>query len=475
MASNRVTFGEWLPDQPGVIGALTNARNVYPRLTGYGPFPSEASYSGNASETLNSIVAARSTAGTTQVFAGGNSKLFKVNATTLELDNVSATTYSTTTKWRYTQFGNALIAANGANTLQVYDLTTTGNFATLSSAAPKAKYVTVVRDFVVSASTTANPFRVQWSGINDETVWTTTSTSQSDFQDIPDGGNIQGITGGEFGLVLMERSIVRMSYVGTPLIFQFDNIARNLGCYEPNSIVQWQGITYFLADDGFYSCNGQQIVPIGAEKVNRTFFDDLEESLFESISTAVDPTRNLIMWCYPSVSTGYRILVYHVSTQKWSYATTTVNGIATSATLSATMESLDSYSTSIDALESSLDARIWMGGKVNLVGYQNSKIVTFTGQAKTATIETSDLETSNNKSMITLARPLVDNGSGSVAIASRQLLSETPVFGSYRAADSEGRIGIRSLGRFHRLSLQPSGEWTSAIGIDVEMQSAGMR
>jgi hypothetical protein len=81
---------------------------------------------------------------------------------------------------------------------------------------------------------------------------------------------VQGVTGGEFGLVLTERSIYRMSYVGTPAIFQFDNISRNLGCFEPNSIVQYQGITYFLGDDGFYACDGTQIIPIGAEKVTCT-------------------------------------------------------------------------------------------------------------------------------------------------------------------------------------------------------------
>jgi hypothetical protein len=80
---------------------------------------------------------------------------------------------------------------------------------------------------------------------------------KSDNQIIPDGGEVRGITGGEFGLILLEKSIVRMSYVGSPIIFQFDNIARNLGCYESNSVAQWQGVTYWLADDGFYACNGE--------------------------------------------------------------------------------------------------------------------------------------------------------------------------------------------------------------------------
>jgi hypothetical protein len=476
MAISRVNFGEWLPDQPGVIGALTNARNVYPRLTGYGPFPQEENYSEDASENLNNVVAAQNTSGVTQVFAGGSSKLFKLDTNDFTLDDVSATTYDSTTKWRFTQYGNKLIAANGANTLQAYDLTTTGNFANLASDAPKAKFVTVVRDFVVSAHLPTNKFRVQWSGIGNETTWAASATTQADSQDIPDGGNIQGITGGEFGLVLLERSIVRMSYIGSPLIFQFDNIARNLGCYEPNSVIQWQGITYFLADNGFYACDGTAVSAIGAEKVNRTFYKDLEESRLSEMSAAVDPERNLVMWGYPSINDDYRILVYHIDTKRWSYVVTTANGIASSSTPAITMEGLDNFSTSLDALGSSLDSRVWLGGKLSLAGYDGAKIITFSGSPKTGQIDTSDLETGERKSMITLAKPIVDNGSGSVAIATRQLLNETPTFGSYAAADSENRVGLRSLGRYHRLSVQPTGtEWSSAIGVEIEVQPAGMR
>jgi hypothetical protein len=39
----RINFGEWLPDQPSVIGALTEATNVYPVQNGYAPMPSAVS------------------------------------------------------------------------------------------------------------------------------------------------------------------------------------------------------------------------------------------------------------------------------------------------------------------------------------------------------------------------------------------------------------------------------------------------
>ena len=475
MATNRITFGEWLPDQPGVIGALTKAENVFPKAVGYGPFPNSVAFSGDASEDLNSVVAARDINGTTKVFAGGSTKLFLLDSADLSLGDISGTTYSSSNDWKFTQFGNSLIAANGAQKLQYYDLTTTDNFTDIDAGAPTARFVTVVRDFVVTGWQPDNNNRVQWSGINDPTTWSSSGVTQSDFQDVPDGGQIQGVTGGEFGLVLLERSIVRMSYVGTPFVFQFDNISRNLGCYEPNSVVQWQGVTYFLGDDGFYACDGQNVVGIGAEKVDRFFFNDASEASFPEMSAAVDPIRNLVMWGYRNSGDIYRILVYHVNTKRWSYIDTVINRLGSYSTPAITLEGIDTYSASIDALTITLDSRFWQGGKLLLGGVTGAQIVTFSGSDKTATIETSDLENTGQASMITLARPMIDNGSASVGIASRNSLNDAVNFGSQNSPSAENRVGLRSYGRYHRLRVIPTGNWTTAIGVDIEIQPAGNR
>jgi hypothetical protein len=475
MAITRVTFGEWLPDQPGVIGALTTAKNCFPKAVGYGPFPQEVDYSDAAPQNLTAAAAAKDTNSITSIYAAGTTRLFKLDTSDFSWDDISAVTYSGTSGWKFTQFGNSLIAANESNTMQYIDVMSGTTFADLAADAPKAKFVTVVRDFVVSGYQSANKNRVQWSGINNEKTWTTSATTQADFQDVPDGGFVQGVTGGEFGLVLLERSIVRMSYVGTPLIFQFDNIARNRGCFEPNSVIQWQGITYFLGDDGFYACDGQNLKNIGAEKVNRYFFNSLKESDLGNMSAAIDPINNLVVWGYPTIDLDYRVLVYHVPTGKWSYSDSTATRVAPVSTPSITLEGLDAFSASIDALGISLDSRNWLGGKLLLLGINGNKLITFTGASKTATIETADIAADTNQSMITMIKPIVDNGTGSASIASRLQLNQTVSFPTVTAANSENRIGARSYGRYHRVKLQPSGDWTTAIGVDVEIQQAGTR
>jgi hypothetical protein len=479
MAISRISFGEWTPDQPGLTNGLRRAENVYPKLVGYGAIPIAVDYSASASENLNNVVAGKTTAGGTTVFAGGSTKLFKLDSGDLSLDNVSKSgNYTTPTdqRFRFTQFGNVIVAANGFDKLQGFNLNSSSLFANLAADAPEARYVTVVRDFVVSGYQSSYPNRVQWSALGDEASWTQSATTQADFQDIPDGGSVVGVTGGEFGLIFMDRAIHRMSYIGSPLVFQFDNISRNLGCYEANSIIQYGGTAFFLGDDGFYACDGQNVIPIGSEKVNRFFFDNVEESTLYLMSAAADPIKKLIIWAYASNSsaTPDSLLIYNYQTQKWSSGTTSVDRIASTSTPAVTLEGMDVYG-NLDTILTSFDSRLWLGGKLQLAGVDGAKIVTFTGANATAFIETGDIEVPGATSSITMVKPIVDDGSGSVALLSRRLLSEAITFGSQTAADSENRVSVRGIGRYHRLQLTPTGSWTSAVGLDIDLSQLGTR
>jgi len=478
MAAQRIVLGEWMPDQPGLGGALTEAKNVIPMAIGYGPFTSEVNLSGNASQNLLTAFAGKFS-GATVLFAAGATKLFKFDSLDASLDDVSKlsggspVTYTVSDLWKFTQFGNVVIAANGQNKLQSWVAGTSANFADLAAAAPTASYVTIVRDFVVAARDSTYPNRVYWSDINDETNWTSGPTSQSDFQDIPDGGDIMGITGGEFGLIFLERAIARMSYIGSPLFFQFDTISRNLGCYEPRSIVQYGQVSYFLADDGFYACDGQNISPIGNEKVDRFFFLDANPSAFNEMSAAIDPINSLVIWSYRNTFGGTSILAYNWQVKRWSRAVTTAQYIATAASASIALEGLDAYGT-MDSIETSLDSRLWAGGKVLLAGVKAAKIVTYTGTPMEGDIQTGDFE-AGPQSLVTLARPQVDSGSASVAAFSRFRLDAEVDFGAVIPASNENRVSLRSLGRYHRLKIVPTGEWKHVVAIDVDATPVGAR
>ena len=549
MATQRLQFTEWLPDQPSMAGSLNDAKNVYPLSLGYAPFPNAVDYSGAASENLNNIFVGKFGADV-QVFGGGSTKLFKMDNTDLSMDDVSTTGgYSSTDNWQFRQFGKKVLAANNSARLQSWEIgsstnfyesstyktgtysrsgttvtvtitahglttatnyrvdctsgtgtdgtytitvvdantftytdsvsgTTSGNINVFTSSAPIAKYVTVVRDFVVCGNldTGTNANKVAWSDINDESYWDSGSTSQSDYQILPDGGNINGLAGGEFGLVFLEKAVVRMSYIGSPLFFQFDTISRGLGCLEGNSIATYGATTFFLADDGFYKCDGTNVQGIGTEKVDRWFFGDCSLTDLDSMTTAIDPVKKLVVWNYKAVDGKRHMIVYNWQISKWSRVETLATGVGTIASTGTTLEGLTSTLgyTSIDAMTASLDSRLWIGGKFLFAGFEDDKIITFTGSTYNSEIITTDVEVGYN-SLVTLARPTIDNGGATVKVASRKELDDTIGFSASVTTSSEGRAPLRSHGRYHRFSISPTGNWTNAVGVDVDITPAGTR
>ena len=478
MTTKRLQFTDWLPDQPANAGSLNDAKNVYPLGIGYGAFPSAEDFSNAASETLNSVFVAKFGA-VVEVFAGSATKLYKLNIGTLALADVSKSGgYSGNGTWRFEQFGNVVLACNDNARLQTWTIGSSTAFSDASAVAPIAKDIAVVRDFVFAGNigVGSEPDKVQWSDINDETDWVSGSTSQSDYQIIADGGNVQAITGGEFGVVLLEKSIVRASYVGSPLFFQFDTISNGLGCLEGHSVAQYGNITFFLSDDGWYSTDGQTITNIGLEKIDRWFFSRVDLTQLNTMSAAVDPVKNLVVWNYADVDGNRRILIYNWQLQKWSRAETTSDSVGTIATLGESLESLESVLgyTDIDTMPASLDSRLFIGGKFLFAGTKTNKIVVFTGTSITPQLITTDIEVGYN-SVATLARPQIDNGTAQVAVASRRELDDTIGFSAFVPATTEGRCSLRSAGRYHRFNVQPTGNWTTAMAVDVDVKPQGNR
>ena len=479
MSTQRLQFTDWLPDLPNNSGSLNDAKNVYPVGIGYSAFPSAAEYSNAASENLNSVFVASLQGFGVEVFAGSATKLFRLNLSTLVLTDVSKSGGYFGGVFKFEQFGDVVLACNETSTIQSFTLGGSTAFADLAGAPVSApKDIAIVRNFVfaVNFQNPAFPNKVQWSDINDETDWTSGTTSQSDFQIIPDGGNIQAITGGEFGLIFLERSIVRCSYIGSPLFWQFDTISNGQGCLEGNSVINYGNLSFWLSNDGWYSSNGEVVTNIGLEKVDRFFFNRVDMTQLRTINAAVDPVKNLVIWNFANTSGNRELLIYNWELQKWSRAETTSDVVGTMASITTSLEGLSSIFgyTDIDSMPASLDSRLFIGDKFLLAGTKGNKIVTFTGTPSTPQLITTDVEVGYN-SVATLARPQIDNGTAQVAVASRRELDDNIEFSAFVPATTEGRCSLRSAGRYHRFNVQPTGNWEIAMAVDVDLKPQGNR
>ena len=388
----------------------------------------------------------------------------------------------------FTQFGEYVIFSNGVDAPQYYLMGTSSVFANLSSIAtdnPVFKVSGVVRDFLVSGNITSATNRIQWSGINDLTTWTA-GTSQSDSQDLPgSGGQVVAITSGEVGYVFRQNQIIRMDYVGGNTVFRLSVISPNRGAMYGRTVCQDNRQIFFYADDGFYQINGDQIMPIGVEKVNRFFDLNLNKAFSDRICAAVDPFNQLALWLFPSTSnatntTGIcdKIIIYNYATQKWSLADASASTIFSQFVGAYTVELMDIISQNLENISAALDTDYWSGGQM-LLGAVDSdyKAAIFSGTANECEIETSELEPFPGlRTNITGVRPIVD-ADATLTVKTRERLADSESASSSVSMRNSGINPVRKSGRYIRANVKvPSGTtFTHAQGIDLVGSKAGIR
>ena len=493
----QLPFGEWLPDQPDHLNpGATVATNVYHAQSSYKPVKGLVAYGGTSNVTKNAKGAGsfRDNTNTVFTFVGTKNNIYKLTSGTFASVKGSLTISGGDTDYfTFTQFGQFVIASNGVNPPMYYLMGTSTNFATLQSLASAsgsgtvpAKFKTsgVIRDFLVTGNIENAKNRVAWSGINDISTWEA-GVSSSDTQDLPgSGGQVVAITSGEVGYVFREDQIIRMDFVGGNVVFRFSVISPNRGAVYGQTVCQDNRQVFFYASDGFFQINGDQILPIGAEKVNRFFDGDLNKAYTDRITAAVDPFNTLAIWLYPSKdnpnTTGVcdKLLIYNYVTQKWSVAKVKASQIFKQFVVANTVELMDIISENLDEINISLDTAFWTTGHLYLGAVdENFKAAIFSGKTLEAELETKEQEIFPGlRANVTGIRPIVD-ASANVTIKTRDRLVDDVTTSASSSMNDTGINPVRQSGRYFRANVKIPAEsiWTNAQGIDLTASQGGSR
>ena len=424
----------------------------------------------------------------------GNENLTNVSSDTVRLTTTNfyggtPLTGTDTDYITFTQFGQYVIASNGVDEPQYYLMGTSTVFENLSTIAnngtpPIFKTSGVVRDFLVTGNIVGAKNRVAWSGINDIATWES-GVSSSDTQDLPgSGGQVVAITSGEVGYVFREDQIIRMDFVGGNVVFRFSVLSENRGAVYGQTVCQDNRQVFFYASDGFFQINGDQILPIGAEKVNRFFDRDLNKAYTDRITAAVDPFNTLAIWLYPSKDNPNvsgvcdKLLIYNYVTQKWSVAKVKASQIFKQFVVANTVELMDIISENLDDINISLDTRFWETGHLYLGAVdENFKAAIFSGKTLEAELETKETELFPGlRANVTGVRPIVD-ASANVTIKTRDRLVDSVTTSTSSSMNNTGINPVRQSGRYFRANVKIPAQsiWTDAQGIDLTASQGGSR
>lgn len=507
---------DYAPDMPDYMsGQSDNVMNVIPRTpTSYGPLSSPAAFSGALSTRCQGAYFGIDSSGNVNGFAGDSKNLWRLTAATSPTwSNVSksnnAYSISNADQWKATLYGTRVIMTNLADPVQSFILGTSSTFADLIVTAnpPKAKFCAVVKSYLVLANTSdatygSQPQRVWWSRNGNPTSFDdpgAAATAQlaaqyeTSYQDLlGDGGQIVGVVGNlgnADGAIFMDHAIFRMLWVGNAQgIFQFQPAQGVRGCAAGGSIAQLGALVYYLGEDGFYVFDGAEARPIGANRVDKSFFQDLDQQYTGNISSAIDPINKLYIILYPG--SGHagancnKMLIYNWQLDKWSSAIPIPAGaelIARALSFGYTLDQLYTIlGYTLDTLPFPLDSRVWTGGSLLLSIFDTAhKLNFFTGSALAASVDTSEMQPNPlGVTRFRNARPIIDgSATPSVSLGVRNRQTDTPSFTGAVAMNSIGTCPQRALGRYARgrITVPAGATWTNLSGVELEGEPAGAR
>lgn len=499
MPTIEVPLGEFLPafpkqNNPGCVVA----NNCIPAEGGYAPLSAPDARpttvtrpdTSTASTFLGPVLGANllfRNDGTPIIVGGAADTLF-VRVGSAATETTVAASVPDGEYWDFAQFNDFVFATTLANNpYYLTDIDTDVSWSTLTGSPPKAKYCERFADFLMLGYIDGAPTRIQWSGFNNPAgSWTASRLTQAGFADLdPRMGEITALVGGRYPMVFQERGVSLVQYVGPPTVWRVSLVSEDRGCIAPYSVATIGAQTFFLSQDGFYVTNGSEFVPIGSQRVNKWFFNTVDNAAIGKTQAAVDWQNRSVVWAFQSVGATERdrLLIYSWEQDRFSTATITADWLVGARVDATTLEDLDGLFATLEDVTPSMDSAVWLAGDRVLGAFTSnsgeSTYNTLNGPALQADWELGAFQPSpGQRAFVSQAQPVfeaTDWTMQAAAIAADNERVET--VSAYGSPGVDGAIPLRADGKEMRLAVRvPAGsDWRRAQGVQLTFRGSGRR
>lgn len=485
-----IPFLPFEPDKgPFSATSTDGGQNILPISNGWGPMP-------NLVETGDSLGAqcfgawwVRDTAGDFSFYAATKTAIFQRqgDGTWDDLSKVGGYTGPEDGElWQAERYGTYFILTNVNDPVQFIDVDSGTIFADLAGSPPQAKYVECVGDFLFLAylKVGADEFPQDWqhSKINDAEDWTITGTpGDSDRQSIPDGDEIVAIFSNPGGARIIQRRCKRRLIFtpGSAFSFQMTDIDATRGAVAPLAVVPIGGDVYFyLNETGFYINDTH--TPIGAERIDRTFFNDIDLDKLSEVQGVADPSSKIVWITYINQA-GARVQIgWNWQLDRWIPPVVLDLApylLVSAVSVGAVLDDLDTYGT-LDDIDIPLDSRFWKGGRITFGAFtSNNKLAFFAGTPAAAIVETATTElTPDTGSFVTGAKLKSDATDYTMQVGKATLPDDSLAWSTAAQRSTRtGMVPFRADAKLHRFraNITADSEWDHLHGVTPFFQESG--
>lgn len=471
------------PTTPGVITDCTNFIPYENGMRGAPTGSTPASVPALAATCVGGVVVTKLD-DARRIFAGSLTKLYELSGGSWADVSTGSYTGGADSRWSFTQFGNATLAANLADTIQRSN--GSGVFSAIATA-PKAKIIFSVGSFVMALNT--NDGTVKQNGWHccatfDDTDWTpSTTTLSAKGQLVSSPGQITaGGKLGEYAVAYKERAIHLGQFVGAPTVWDWQQIpGGDAGCVGQDAWCDIGGAHFIVGNDNLWIFDGSRPQPIGVGQVRQWFFNNSNPSYRYKTQCIFDRQNNVvwIFYCSNSATTLDTALVYSLQSKQWGKVAINVEAVLNYISAGVTIDGLSSISSTIDGLSSySFDSQFWLsGGRALSVFNTSHQLQLLTGTSTSSSFTTGDIGDDDAVSLLYRLR-LRFAPSYSPTTATVQ------VFGKFAAGDgltigqsssiNDGKFDVLQSARFHRAEYSFTGD-VRVIATDASLVADGSR
>lgn len=120
------------------------------------------------------------------------------------------------------------------------------------------------------------------------------------------------------GLFWAYDALIRASFTGGPTVFQFDTIASDTSIISPDSVIDYDGVFYWVGIDRFMLFNGV-VRELPNEMNLNYFFSGINNTYKSKIFAFKVPKFGEIWWCYPrdDATECSHAIIYNVRENSW--------------------------------------------------------------------------------------------------------------------------------------------------------------
>lgn len=215
-------------------------------------------------------------------------------------------------QWSLDNFGQDLIASPSNGAIYFWQPPTIAPAVVVDATAPIyniAVFVMPQAEIIVAlgseVGSTQEPLLIRWCDAADFTDWTPSATNQAGSYSIPTGSTlVGGLAVGLGAWIWTDQDAWIMSYLGFPLVFGFNNVAKGCGLVAQRAAGAVGSFLMWLGLHQFYEASTSG----GVQPVECSVWDfyivNVDKTQLQQIHCAVNTVFNEMAWHFPLLTTS---------------------------------------------------------------------------------------------------------------------------------------------------------------------------